>query len=97
MSEKGLMSNSPEGGTFQKSVGATTAVLLHADKQIQSCMLWTDIDGVYFAINETANATSHAKLLPYAWTPLPYENMNQVSLYNSTASAADIHCAYRVR
>jgi len=96
MSEKGLMLNSHSGGTFQKSVGATSNATLAASTEVQSCLVWTETDGVYFQIGAKATA-SHAKLLANCWVPLPYENLAEINLYNSTGSAAIIYCVYRAR
>lgn len=95
MSEKHLGSNSSGGGGYQLTLAAATSAVLHADKAVVSCMVWTALTDVYIQIDATATSSATSCLLPTGWTTLPYENMNQINLVSATGGAVNV--LYRTR
>lgn len=96
MAEKSLNMNSREGGALQVDISASARSRLASDTDCSSCIVWTASAGVYVTIGENADATKF--LLPAnVILPIPVDNLNLISAYNSGASSAKIYVLWRSR
>lgn len=91
-----LGQTSTGGGTFQKSLSATTADRLHTDQAVTSAIIWTPGALVYVNVDGVANA-NHFLLPANAFFTIPYENLNKIYLYNADASSVIVYCIYRYK
>ena len=97
MTEKSLNMNSDQGDAFQISLGATTEQRIKATSQeIQTCVIWTPDATCYVNLYSDSDASKF--LLPAnVLFPVPVDDLNDISIYNSAGTAITIYVMWRGR
>lgn len=96
MAEGFLLANSPYGEGFQVEVPAESKTVLHKDRKITSCLIYTASSGVYLNIGSPATSSSFL-MPPNTIIPISVTNLKLVSIYNSLGTSATIYVLARWR